>query len=147
MNILWLYRVFTLVLACIISLVVIALCAHTSTNLDKILAAFDLTGSFPYTSLGIAVGAITIVSNALLIFLDFFFENIFTSYIIFEIPWTSILWILWISVGATTLSEGSTIFKGHSCSEFDVVLPSAKNICDDIHPIAIVAFVNALLRK
>ncbi|KAI0354289.1 hypothetical protein OH77DRAFT_1521906 [Trametes cingulata] len=145
MNLLWLYRVFTLVLVCIVSLVVIALCAHTSTNLDKLLSAFELSGSFPYTSLGIAVGAITIVSNALLIFLDFFFDNIFTSFIIFEISWSSILWILWISVGATTLSEGKTIFKGESCSDFDVILPSAKNICDDIHPIAIVGFVNAAL--
>lgn len=98
--------------------------------------------------------------------LDFFFENIFTSFIIFEISWscklslttlyrrrahtstlTAILWILWISVGATTLSEGKTIFKGQPCSDFDVVLPAAKNICDDIHPIAIIAFVNALLRE
>ncbi|KAI0369287.1 hypothetical protein BV20DRAFT_980234 [Pilatotrama ljubarskyi] len=144
MNLLWIYRVFTLVLACIVSLVAIALCAHTSTNLDKILAAFDLSGSFPYTSLGIAVGSITIISNALLIFLDFFFDNVFTSFLIFEISWSSILWILWISVGATTLSEGKTIFKGQSCSVFDLV-PSAQNICEDIHPIAIVGFVNAAL--
>lgn len=86
MNILWLYRGFTFgecyialmprrplnakpptaVLVSIISLVVIAFCAHTSTNLDKILAAFELEGSFPYTNLGIAVGAITIVSKVLL---------------------------------------------------------------------------------
>lgn len=59
----------------------------------------------------------------------------------------AILWILWISVGATTLSEGNTIFKGHTCDDFDVVLPAAKNICDDIHPIAIIAFVNAFLRE
>ncbi|EIW56449.1 uncharacterized protein TRAVEDRAFT_49273 [Trametes versicolor FP-101664 SS1] len=145
MNLLWLYRGFTFVLVSIISLVVIAFCAHTSTNLDKILAAFELEGSFPYTNLGIAVGAITIVSKVLLLALDFFIDNTFTSFIIFEISWSSILWILWISVGATTLSEGNTIFKGHTCDDFDVVLPAAKNICDDIHPIAIIAFVNAFL--
>ncbi|KAI0632979.1 hypothetical protein C8Q77DRAFT_1158424 [Trametes polyzona] len=144
MNILWLFRVFTFVLTAIVALVVIALCAHTSTNLDEILEVFGLSGSFPYTNLGIAVGAITIVSNVLFVALDIFFENIFTSFLIFEISWSSILWILWISVGATTLSEGKTNFSGHDCSEF-VDVPTAKSICDDIHPIAIIGFVNAAL--
>ncbi|KAI8990401.1 hypothetical protein BD414DRAFT_514185 [Trametes punicea] len=145
MNILWLYRAFTLVLTAIVALAVIGLCAHTSTNLDKILSLIGVTGSFPYTTLGITVGAITMIANALLLFLDFFFDRIFTSMIVFEIPWLSILWILWISVGATTLSQGKKIFTGHPCSDFNVVLPSAKNICDDVHPIASLAFVNFAL--
>ncbi|KAI0673116.1 hypothetical protein C8Q78DRAFT_969908 [Trametes maxima] len=148
MNILWLYRVFTLVLVCIASLVVIALCAHTSSNLDKILSLVGLAGSFPYTTLGITVGAISIVSNALLIFLDFIFDTIFTSMLVFEIAWFSILWILWISVGATTLSEGNRIFSPYSCDDFSRafdVPKSLSNICEDIHPIVIVAFVNFAL--
>ncbi|KAI0659625.1 hypothetical protein C8Q70DRAFT_915218 [Cubamyces menziesii] len=145
MNILWLYRVFTLVLTCILSLVVIALCAHTSTHLDNILEHFDLTGSFPYATLGIAIGCITIVTNIIMLGLDFFLDNIFTSMPVFEVPWLSIVWILWISVGATTLSQGNRLFKGSQCSDFSVVLPDAKEICDDVHPIAIVAFVNFAL--
>ncbi|KAL7278699.1 hypothetical protein ACG7TL_007701 [Trametes sanguinea] len=145
MNALWLYRVFTLILVAIISLAVIGLCVHTSNNLNEILSAIQVSGHFPYTSLGIAVSAITLVSSVLLIVLDFFFDNIFTSYLIFEIPWLSIVWILWISVGATTLSEGKTIFQGQPCSTFNVVLPSAKEICEDVHPLAIIAFVNFAL--
>ncbi|KAH9902774.1 hypothetical protein C8Q73DRAFT_785408 [Cubamyces lactineus] len=145
MNLLWLYRVFTLVLACILSLVVIALCAHTSSHLDNILDYLHLTGSFPYADLGIAIGCITIVTNIILLGLDFFFDNIFTSMPIFEIPWLCIVWILWISVGATTLSQGNQLFKGTPCSEYAVIFPDAKDICNDIHPIAIVAFVNFAL--
>ncbi|KAI0369285.1 hypothetical protein BV20DRAFT_946548 [Pilatotrama ljubarskyi] len=142
MNVLWLYRVFTFVLACILSLVVIALCVHTSSNLEDILPAFGYDeGDFPYATLGIAVGAITTSWVLSRIGLDFFFERLFTSFIIVEIAWTSILWVLWIAVGGTTFSEGSTIFKGKPCSEFDIVLPKAKDVCDDIHPIGSVAFV------
>ncbi|KAI0327348.1 hypothetical protein GY45DRAFT_1373236 [Cubamyces sp. BRFM 1775] len=145
MNVLWLYRVFTLVLTSILSLVVIALCAHTSTHLDNILDRFGLTGSFPYATLGIAIGCITIVTNIIMLGLDFFFDNIFTSMPIFEVPWLSIMWILWISVGATTLSQGKQLFKNTPCSDYAVVIPDAKEICDDIHPIAIVGFVNFAL--
>lgn len=61
--------------------------------------------------------------------------------------YVAIVWILWISVGATTLSQGNRLFKGSQCSDFSVVLPDAKEICDDVHPIAIVAFVNFALRE
>ncbi|KAI9058793.1 hypothetical protein FKP32DRAFT_1581201 [Trametes sanguinea] len=145
MNALWLYRVFTLILVAIISLAVIGLCVHTSNNLNDILSAIGVSGNFPYTSLGIAVSVITLVSSALMIVLDIFFDNVFTSFLIFEIPWLSIVWILWISVGATTLSQGKTIFKGQPCSDFNVFLPSAKEICEDVHPIAIIAFINFAL--
>ncbi|CDO68772.1 hypothetical protein BN946_scf184989.g38 [Trametes cinnabarina] len=144
MNVLWLYRVSTLILVSIVSLAVIGLCVHTSNNLAQVLAFFGLgAGSFPYTTLGIAVSAITLVSSALLIALDIFFDNIFTSYLAFEIPWLSILWILWISVGWTTLSEGHMIFQGITCSLF--TQPNTKEICEGIHPIAIIAFINFAL--
>ncbi|KAI0772452.1 hypothetical protein BD413DRAFT_612600 [Trametes elegans] len=142
MNVLWVYRVITFVAALALGLVVLAMCVHTSSNLDTILRAFgDDTGSFPYTTLGITVGCITAISLFIMLALDFFINTIFTSMIVFELAWSLILCILWISVGATTLSEGKTIFKGHPCSDFQLIT-NAKNICDDIHPIAITAFVD-----
>ncbi|KAI0651174.1 hypothetical protein C8Q79DRAFT_898528 [Trametes meyenii] len=141
MNVLWLYRVFTFALACILSFVVIVLCVRSSDNLGVILRAFGDDDTFPYPTLGIAIGCMTLISYIIMLALDFFIENVFTSMLVFEIAWSSVLWVLWISVGATTLSEGNTIFKGRSCSEFDVVLPMAKDICVDIHPIGSISFV------
>ncbi|KAJ8481430.1 hypothetical protein ONZ51_g6017 [Trametes cubensis] len=63
------------VLACILSLVVIALCAHTSSHLDYILDYLHLTGTFPYADLEIATGCITIVMNIILLGLEIFFTN------------------------------------------------------------------------
>ncbi|KAI0354290.1 hypothetical protein OH77DRAFT_526177 [Trametes cingulata] len=146
MNALWLYRVFTFVLACILSIVVVALCAGTSSNLDEILPLIRRDqDNFPYAHLGIAVGVMTLVSYSVMMGLDLLFERVFTSFMVVEMVWTSILWVLWIAVGGTTFSEGNTLFEGKPCSMFDVVLPKAKDVCDDIQPIGSVAFVTFAL--
>ncbi|KAI0830258.1 hypothetical protein BC628DRAFT_991744 [Trametes gibbosa] len=144
MNNLWLIRLCAFVLACILSLVIIALCAISNSNLSEILLKSEV-GRFPYASLGIAIGVITLVSMIIMIVLDFFVDNFFTSYMIFELSWTSLLWVLWIAVGGTTLANGKTLFQGATCEEFDLVSPKAKDVCNDIHPIASVAFVTFAL--
>ncbi|KAL1943254.1 hypothetical protein VTO73DRAFT_4329 [Trametes versicolor] len=150
MNAPWLYRVITFVLASILSLVVIVFCVKSKDHLDDIVNAVGGRGQFnasnyPYATLGIAVGVMTVVSKVAMLALDFFFESIFTSYIIFELGWSCVLWVLWIAVGGTTLSNGKDLFGDENCQDFHVILPEAEDACDDIHPIASIAFVTFAL--
>ncbi len=57
----------------------------------------------------------------------------------------AVLWVLWIAVGGTTLSNGKTLFGDEKCEDFHVILPEAEDACDDIHPIASIAFVTFAL--
>ncbi|KAI0632978.1 hypothetical protein C8Q77DRAFT_860736 [Trametes polyzona] len=142
MNLPWLYRAATIVAVCVLSLAVIVLCAQSNSNLDGLAGvALPNRDDYQYATLGEAVGSITVVTGLLLLILDIFLQDLFTSFLVTELAWSTILFILWIAVGATTLTNGKTLFKGRPCSDFDVILEKAKDVCEDIHPIATLSFI------
>ncbi|KAI0327343.1 hypothetical protein GY45DRAFT_1257163 [Cubamyces sp. BRFM 1775] len=145
MNLFWLYRVLTLVSTCILSIVVIVLCAQTTIDLDDLLKGFSDHPSLLYANLGIAVGCITAFTTIVMICLDICCDKPFTSLPAFELPWFCVLWILWVVSGAITLLKGDQMFGEIECTALSVISPYGKAICDKYHPIAIIAFVNFAL--
>ncbi|KAL7278697.1 hypothetical protein ACG7TL_007699 [Trametes sanguinea] len=149
MNSFWLYRFSTLALVAIFSVVVIGLCGHTSSNLDEIIrtGAGAPDRSYHYAALGLAVGTVTLVSSVLMLLFEFFFEEVFTSYVVFEISWLSILWMFWVAVGAVTLDDDNNLYLGrHNCFDYTEVLPHIVRVgCSEAHAIEAFEFVTFAL--
>ncbi|KAJ3010501.1 hypothetical protein NUW54_g955 [Trametes sanguinea] len=145
MNTFWLYRVSTLVLVAAFSVVVIGLCAHTSTYLDEVIktGAGAPDRSYHYAQLGLAVGTVTFVSSVLMLLSEICFEQMFTSYVMFEISWLSILWMFWVAVGSVTRDDDNYLYLGrYNCFDYSEVLPHIVRVgCSEVHIIEAFEFV------
>ncbi|KAI9058796.1 hypothetical protein FKP32DRAFT_1227027 [Trametes sanguinea] len=145
MNTFWLYRVSTLVLVAAFSMVVIGLCAHTTSFLDEVIktGAGAPDRSYHYADLGLAVGAVTLVSSVSMLLFDILFGKIFTSYVMFEISWLSILWMFWVAVGSVTRDDDNYLYLGRdNCFDYSEILPHIVRVgCREVHVIEAFEFV------
>ncbi|KAH9947319.1 hypothetical protein B0H21DRAFT_348128 [Amylocystis lapponica] len=69
-----------------------------------------LGGYFVFAVLGIATAVLTILTLPAMIIIDYFRNGAFTSMIVVELSWLSVLWILWLAAGATAANSLSTYF-------------------------------------
>ncbi|KAF9076604.1 hypothetical protein BDP27DRAFT_1313613 [Rhodocollybia butyracea] len=115
----------TFVLLC--SIVVLGLAAHVTS-----LADFD---GFDFAGLAIAVAVITIISLNAMIAIDYTRRGAFTSMVIVELGWFSVLWILWLSAAALSAEEICVAFDSF---DFDPVL---NTICGENHAITAFSFL------
>ncbi|KAJ3005427.1 hypothetical protein NUW54_g2461 [Trametes sanguinea] len=145
MNSFWLYRVFTLVLVTVFSIVVLGLCAHASMYLNELLhIGVGVAGGRSYhcAVLGLVAAIITFLSTVPMLLSAVFLETSFTSYVIFDIYWLSILYMLWVSVGSVTLDDGSVLYLGRgNCFDYTEHLPQMVRVeCSVTHAIAAFEF-------
>ncbi|CDO68774.1 hypothetical protein BN946_scf184989.g40 [Trametes cinnabarina] len=116
MNKLWLYRVCTLALVAVFSVIVLGLSAYSASILDEVKAAVGPQSEpITYAALGITVSTITLVSTVSMLALDLTFDSLFTSYIIFEFSWLTVLWMFWVAVGSVTIDNDQELYLQLPC--------------------------------
>jgi len=119
-------RLVILVLVLIFSITLLGVSAHW----DNVSSQIGLHVEF--ADMALAISVITILTVMPMVLVDFFRSGAFTSFILVEIVWFTILWVLWLATGALTSSNAvaSEIFSS-GCDFFDVSDPALATAAND----------------
>ncbi|KAI0632973.1 hypothetical protein C8Q77DRAFT_1043047, partial [Trametes polyzona] len=97
-------------------------------------------GTDNFESLGIAVGVLTMLTVSPMLIVDFLRTGAFTSMVLVELVWLSILWVLWLAEGALIADQTSSVFN--TC-QFEVAL--LNQACNETRAMEAFAFLTWLL--
>ncbi|TDL16357.1 hypothetical protein BD410DRAFT_795478 [Rickenella mellea] len=111
MAILSTLRMLTFGTSLVFSLIVLGLCANILSISGPLLVS---------PQLGLAVSILTLLTLVPMLVIDMTRKGLLTSWVIVELPALSILWVLWLSVGAETDAEDAVVsaFTDGSCDFF-----------------------------
>ncbi|OJT15687.1 hypothetical protein TRAPUB_5065 [Trametes pubescens] len=118
-------------------ILVLSLGAHLTALSEKYFGGFDNFSAF-----GIAVGVLTVLTVPVMLVVDFLRTGAFTSMVLVELIWISILWVLWLTEGALTANDTSTVFQ--TCDFVSNILNQA---CNETRAIEAFAFITWLVRE
>jgi len=88
-----------------------------------------------YAALGVATGVLAFVTLPIMIALDFFLST-FTSWIVVELSWLSLLWVLFLATAADAANDLSKI--NNTC---DFFYTQENNVCHETQGLAAFAFL------
>ncbi|KAJ7761262.1 hypothetical protein DFH07DRAFT_425107 [Mycena maculata] len=95
-----------------------------------------------YTSasaLAVATAALTSITLPVMIVVEFVRPGgFFTSMIVFELAWLSVLWVLWLATGGLGVDASQQVFPGQDCNYDD---PTISANCTEIVVIEAFAFL------
>jgi len=110
-NIPGLIRIPVFIALIIFSLIVLGIDGHLISQLSgsfEDLFGFNFSFTAPsWTKLGVAVSVITMVSLIPMIVIDFLRRGAPTSWVLVELVWLGILWVLWLATAADTANNVS----------------------------------------
>ncbi|KAI0354295.1 hypothetical protein OH77DRAFT_1496869 [Trametes cingulata] len=112
-------------------IIVLSLGSHLTSLSIKY---FDVYYNFAV--LAIAVGGITMLSVPVMLLIDFLRTGAFTSMVLVELVWLSILWVLWIAAAALTADQTGTAFT--TCDYAYAIL---NQVCNETRAIEAFAFL------
>ncbi|KAJ7477134.1 hypothetical protein B0H11DRAFT_2029855 [Mycena galericulata] len=119
------------------SVVVLGLAAALTSTTEKYLA-----GYFEFAALAIATASLTIITLPIMIVLERTRPGtVFTSMIVVELSWLSILWILWLATAADGAQAGQDTFIS-GCGYVDTIIDGA---CRETAAIQAFSFLNWLI--
>ncbi|KAI0744607.1 hypothetical protein C8Q76DRAFT_789111 [Earliella scabrosa] len=129
------FRAFSLVIAMISSIVVLALSVQTLVELQAVAGVGVVVH---YANMGIAASVLALLSIPVM-------RKGSRPVILFELLWLSLLWILFFAAGGLTFTQAnfSAALEGFSCD----VIPSVElaTVCKDAQPLGILSIVTALI--
>ncbi|KAM5537447.1 hypothetical protein V8D89_008966 [Ganoderma adspersum] len=145
-GLVYLYRLGSLTLATITGVIVLGLAVSTTSAFHQLLddaqaQAFD-EQSLNYANLGIAAGAMVILTLPVMLFVDFINDGRIGLPIAIEVPWLCVLWVMFVSTGISTkhFANANTI-PGSTCDER--LYAEAQKICHEWAPLEIVSWITA----
>jgi hypothetical protein len=116
-----LFRSIALNGAVVFAIIVLGLAAHLTAVTEEF-----LDGYFVSAAMGIASAVLTIISLPVMIGIESRRRNAFTSMVIVELVWLSVLWILWLATTGLAAQDQSFSFgAGSSCDFFNEGLVTA----------------------
>ncbi|RPD77177.1 hypothetical protein L226DRAFT_533178 [Lentinus tigrinus ALCF2SS1-7] len=131
MHWLQIIRLSVLGFAIFCGIIVASLSAHLTAYVEENFGGYD-----NFAVLGIATGGITIISLPVMLIVDLLRKGAFTSLVVVELSWLSILWVLWIATAALTVDETSAIFS--SC---DFFYPILNQLCHETQAVEAFSFL------
>ncbi|KAJ8453852.1 hypothetical protein ONZ51_g13366 [Trametes cubensis] len=131
MTWLQLVRLITLGFTLGCGIIVLSLASHVTSLSEEYYAIY-----YAFEALGIAVGALTMVSIPVMIAIDFLRTGAFTSMVVVELSWLSVLWVLWLATAAQTADQTSVAFA--NCDFGNVIL---NQVCNETHAIEAFSFL------
>ncbi|KAJ7762830.1 hypothetical protein DFH07DRAFT_956731 [Mycena maculata] len=117
------------------SVIVLGLGAALTSTTEKY-----LDGYFEFAALAIATASLTMLTLPIMIALEYTKPNAFTSMIIVELSWLSILWVLWLATGADGAQAGQIFISG--CGYVDSLVDAA---CRETAAIQAFSFLNWII--
>ncbi|CAK5276097.1 unnamed protein product [Mycena citricolor] len=107
-----LIRLVALSLVSVFAVIVLGLTAGLTSLTETYLG-----GYFQFAALGIATASLTLLTVPAMIALEIIRPGGFTSQIIVELPWLSVLWVLWLATAADATNVANNIFIA-SCGDY-----------------------------
>lgn len=95
-----------------------------------------------FSALGVATAVLTFVTLIFMVVIDAYRRGAFTSRVVVEAVWLSILWVLWLSTGAYAAYTDSLVFIGSDCS---FVNPTASLVCGEFKAIEAFSFLTWII--
>ncbi|TFY80411.1 hypothetical protein EWM64_g3600 [Hericium alpestre] len=133
-------RLVVLVVALVFSVIVLGISADMVT-IDKDLERwYDISSIGP--ELGVAISVISIVSLLPMIIVDFLRRGAFTSWVIVEVSWLSVLWILWLSTGAYSAWAYGLMFVFSDC---DYIANTVSQLCQEYKALEAFSFLTWII--
>ncbi|TBU31292.1 hypothetical protein BD311DRAFT_752995 [Dichomitus squalens] len=126
-------RLAALSFAVLSGIIVASLSAHITAFIEENFATY-----YVYAALGIATGGLTFFTVPVLLLVDFLRTGAFTSYIIVELSWLSVLWVLWLATGALTVNDTAAVGVFQSC---DYIFVWVNQICHETQAIEAFSFL------
>ncbi|KAJ7367895.1 hypothetical protein DFH08DRAFT_1070694 [Mycena albidolilacea] len=119
------------------AVIVVGLAASLTSTTEKY-----LDGYFEFAALAIATAGLTIITVPIMIALEITRAGTaFTSMIVVELSWLSILWVLWLATAADSAQVAANTFV--SCSDY--FLKSIEGACRQTSGIEAFAFLNWII--
>lgn len=130
-NWLQIYRLVAFGFTIFSGVIVAALGAHITAFAEDHFGLYYI-----FAALAIAVGGVTIFTLPVMLVIDFVRRGAFTSWILIELIWLSVVWVLWIATGAVAVNNTSAIFT--TC---DFVADWANQLCRETQAIEAFSFL------
>ncbi|KAI6153971.1 hypothetical protein BKA82DRAFT_4095928 [Pisolithus tinctorius] len=137
MGVFHIARIIVLALLVAFSLIVVGLSGHLISLTEEYYAFY-----FVFCALGIATAALTIFTVPVMLIVDVVRRGAFTSMIIVELVWLSVLWVLWVATAAEAVSAGNTYFP--SGCVYDKY-PTVNEACREIQAVEAFSFLAFLV--
>ncbi|PIL25998.1 hypothetical protein GSI_11752 [Ganoderma sinense ZZ0214-1] len=130
-NWLQIYRLVSFGFAIFSGIIVAALAAQITAFAEAHFRVYYI-----YAALAIATGGLTMITLPIMLVIDFLRRGAFTSWVLIELIWISVLWVLWIATGALAVNNTSAIFT--TC---DFVADWANQLCRETQAIEAFSFL------
>ncbi|KAJ8597566.1 hypothetical protein M405DRAFT_723975, partial [Rhizopogon salebrosus TDB-379] len=98
---------------------------------------------FIFSVLGIATALLTLLTIPVMLIVDFMRRGAFTSMIVVELVWLSIMWVLWVATGGEAAYTFNYYFPA-GCIYADVD-PVANTYCNELQAVEAFAFLNFII--
>ncbi|KAJ7499323.1 hypothetical protein FB451DRAFT_954409, partial [Mycena latifolia] len=119
------------------AVIVLGLSAALTSTTEEFLA-----GYFEFAALAIATAALTLITLPIMIALEFLRPSTaFTSMIVVELSWLSILWVLWLATAADSAQAGQLTF----ISGCGYINNSIEGACRETAAIQAFSFLNWII--
>ncbi|KAA1466068.1 hypothetical protein DENSPDRAFT_876220 [Dentipellis sp. KUC8613] len=93
-------------------------------------------------ALAVATAVLTLATVVPMLVVDWLRRGAFTSLVIVEVVWLSILWILWLSTGAYAAWTDGVVYPGSSCDYFS---HTNSQVCQEFKAIMAFSFLTWIL--
>ncbi|KAJ7122834.1 hypothetical protein C8R44DRAFT_735478 [Mycena epipterygia] len=132
-----LLRVIALSVVVLFAVIVLGLSSHLTATTEKYLDGF-----FEFAALAIATASLTLLTVPVMIILEIMRPGTtFTSMIVVELSWLSILWVLWLATAADGAQAAQDTFIA-GCGYIDTIVDTA---CRETAGVQAFAFLNWLI--
>jgi len=128
-------RLVVLTISVAFSVVVLGLSADLIETTLSFLGAY-----FYFTPLAITSAAITTLTAPVLLICDAKRKGAFTSMIVVELPWLSVLWVLWLATAAEAVVANQFMYP-EGCALADGLGPPASTTCHEFVAVEAFAFI------
>ncbi|KAJ7047760.1 hypothetical protein C8F04DRAFT_21117 [Mycena alexandri] len=137
MAVIPLIRLVALCVVLAFAVIVLGLSAALTATTEKYLG-----GYFQFAALAIATASITLITVPIMITLEFLRPGVaFTSMIVVELSWLSIVWVLWLATAADGAQEGQ-IFISNCGDYLDGIVKTA---CQEAQAVQAFSFLNWII--
>jgi len=137
MSLLPIFRIVVLCLSFVLAVIVMSLSAH----LTSFTVSFE-GEALVSAMLAVTTAGLTILTLPIMVIVDFLCKRAFTSMVLVELVWLSILWMLWLSTGVDGADSINTSFPD-GCNGY--VNGALSIACRDSVGIIALSFLNFVL--
>ncbi|KAF8841942.1 hypothetical protein BDN67DRAFT_471233 [Paxillus ammoniavirescens] len=126
-------RIAVLASSTLFSIIVLGLAAHLLW-----LTLFWFNLYFIFCALGVAAAGLSLLTLPVMLVTDFLRRGAFTSMVVVELVWLSILWVLWVATAAEAVNASTYYFPYGCIDEGD---PTVLQACHEIQAVEAFSFL------